>query len=371
MVCSWDSACTPSKAVCRASRYACYAAPAVCAAPRPAPTEDPWAALTQSTHIPRCMHATSHAWAVPGPHLLLAALVLSHYVIDVGQHQGVKLIVLLRRHAMARGAGPQLLQAPVVQGPKLDLNYSRGIVCRRHIARHCTHSRWQLGGKRRCCKRLQKIFIPDSVGRKVSIGCACLHPKWFCTPKGSVRICAPAACSQATCRDRIARHIARSPSPAQALCGPRAVCVWASGASLAFIARRWVTRGLLQRCQAQILVSPLHLPFAQPNNERIAPCRLHRAPGPIGPAPALLGTRCSMLLSTGPRHELPADAVPQGSTDVFTSRLCDRVDALAVVLGQQAEVRAGRRGLKRHSILPQALGCSDWRSPFCLRVHAA
>ena len=120
LVCSWDSACTPSKAVCRASRYACYAAPAVCAAPRPAPTEDPWAALTQSTHIPRCMHATSHAWAVPGPHLLLAALVLSHYVIDVGQHQGVKLIVLLRRHAMARGAGPQLLQAPVVQGPKLD-----------------------------------------------------------------------------------------------------------------------------------------------------------------------------------------------------------------------------------------------------------
>lgn len=83
---------------------------------------------------------------------------------------------------------------------------------------------------------------------------------------------------------------------------------------------------------------------------------LRRAPGPIGPAPALHGTRCSMLLSTGPRHELPADAAPQGSTDVFTSRLRDRVDALAVVLGQQAEVRAGRRGLKRHSILPRAQG---------------
>lgn len=47
-----------------------------------------------------------------------------------------------------------------------------------------------------------------------------------------------------------------------------------------------------------------------------------------------------MLLSTGPRHELPPDAAPQASTDVFTSRLRDRLDALAVILGQQAEVSA-------------------------------
>lgn len=76
-----------------------------------------------------------------------------------------------------------------------------------------------------------------------------------------------------------------------------------------------------------------------------------------------------MLLSTGPRHELPADAAPQGSTDVFTSRLRDRVDALAVVLGQQAEVRAAGSSGTLFSRGPK--GCVIERSPFCLRVHAA
>lgn len=118
-------------------------------------------------------------------------------------------------------------RAPAAAGPMFRpkagfLNYSRGIVWRRHIARHRTRSRWQLGGMLRYCKRLQKIFIPDGVGRKVSLGCAC---KWFCTQKGPARVCAPAACFQGTCRDSIARHIARSPSPAQALCGLRALCV--------------------------------------------------------------------------------------------------------------------------------------------------